>query len=186
MRYEASPSSTAGDSVRLQSSMLHTASTIRLPPPSLRLSLISSFVQRGSMWMPVVDRNEIEKLASESPTSPLLTAVLVAGSKLSAAPNALEYGERCYFYTKSHFFLGSGASALRLLTITIILNWWNPAGPEHVSLDSSGLWLRIGVGLAHQLGLHREPDPALPDARLRRRIWWTLVVSCTPVSTGFS
>lgn len=174
VRYRASLSPTAGDSLHLQTSILQMASTIRLPPLSLRLSLISSFTERGSTWIPIVNLSEIEQLASQSLASPLLSAVLAAGSRLSAAPNALDYGERCYLYSKLHFFLGSPASTLRLITMTILLTWWNPNGPE---LDSSGLWLRISVGLAHRLALHREPDPALPDARLRRRVWWTLVVS---------
>ena len=184
MQYEPSRASKAASLADLQGSMLRTASSICLPPPSLKLSLINSFVERGLPWMPIADRAELERHTVQAPSSLLLTAVLVAGSKLSTAPNALEWGEKCYFYAKSLLFHSSGHSTLHLIISTIILHWWNPSGPEHLSLDSSSLWLRISVGLAHQNGLHREPDASLPEARLRRRIWWTLVVSFLLLTKG--
>lgn len=177
MRYEPPPPRTEGTLAELQSSMLQSIFAICLPPSSVRLSLIKSFLDRGRLWMPIVDPDDLGRLASETPGSLLLTAVFVAGSKLSAAPNALEWGEKCYFHAKSLLFWGSGHDTLQSITGSILLHWWNPSGPEHVSLDSSTLWLRISVGLALQAGLHREPDPGQPDGCLRRRLWWTLVVS---------
>jgi hypothetical protein len=53
----------------------------------------------------------------------------------------------------------------------------NPNGPEHVSFDTSRFWLQIGVGLAHQVGLHKEPTGV--DCLVRRRLWWSLVVSAS-------
>ncbi|CAF3599584.1 unnamed protein product [Fusarium graminearum] len=38
-----------------------------------------------------------------------------------------------------------------------------------------GFWMHIAVGLAHQLGLHKEPSQG-PHRGLRRRIWWTIVI----------
>ncbi|KAJ9611195.1 hypothetical protein H2200_004378 [Cladophialophora chaetospira] len=184
MQYGPATGSTVGTLAELQSSMLRAASHTCLPTPNLKMSLIRSFVERGIPWMPIVDRRELDQLASQTPVSLLLTAALVAGSKLSAAPNALEWGEKCYFYAKSLIFHGSGHSTLSLIISTILLHWWNPSGPEHISLDSSSLWLRISVGLAHQHGLHREPDSSLPDAHLRRRIWWTLVTRDNQIATS--
>jgi hypothetical protein len=69
----------------------------------MKLSLIKSFIERGKPWMPIVDQSELDQLVSQTPGSLLLTAVLVAGSKLSMAPNALEWGEKCYFYAKALF-----------------------------------------------------------------------------------
>jgi hypothetical protein len=177
MQYEPPPATTESNLAKLQSNMLRSALSICTPQQSMKLSLIKSFIERGKPWMPIVDQSELDQLVSQTPGSLLLTAVLVAGSKLSMAPNALEWGEKCYFYAKALFYHGSDHSSLQLIAATILLHWWNPSGPEFVSLDSSSLWLRISVGLAHQFGLHREPDPSMPDARLRRRLWWTIVVS---------
>jgi hypothetical protein len=177
MQYETPGSDAASRLSELQSTLLRNASSICLPPQSLKLSLTKSFLERGRPWMPIIDQSDLDQLESQNPSSLLLSAVLVAGSKLSTAPNALEWGEKCYFYAKSLFFHGSDHTVLQSITASVLLHWWNPSGPEHVSLDSSSLWLRISVGLAHQLGLHREPDSKLPEARLRRRLWWTLVVS---------
>lgn len=53
------------------------------------------------------------------------------------------------------------------------------SGPERVSIHNSGYWLRVGVGLAQQIGLHREPDTSKhskTNCQLRRRTWWVLYV----------
>ncbi|RFU74114.1 fungal specific transcription factor domain-containing [Trichoderma arundinaceum] len=185
MQYKAASTNATSITLELQSSVLSSARTIGLPPQSVKLSLVKSFLDRGKPWMPIVDESDLDPLLSQSTPSFLLSAVLVAGSKLSAAPNALEWGEKCYLYAKTLLFYGgSGHSVLQSIVATVLLQWWNPSGPEHVSLDSSSLWLRITVGLAHQLGLHREPDPALPDARLRRRLWWTMVTRDNQIATS--
>jgi hypothetical protein len=164
----------------LQYNMIQNASVVSLPHQALRQSLIQSFLDRGKPWTPIIDQDDIHQLEAQSPTSLQLMSVLVAGSKVSTVHNALEWGQRCYFYAKTLFSYGSWRNTLEAIISTVLLQWWNPSGPEHVSLDSSAIWLRIGVGLAHQVGLHREPDSHLPEFRLRRRLWWTLVVSGHP------
>ncbi|KAK4552274.1 hypothetical protein LTR86_010444 [Recurvomyces mirabilis] len=62
---------------------------------------------------------------------------------------------------------------LTVKSITM-LHWYNPDGPAYVSYDTSEYWLKIGVGLAYQIGLHREPAAGTQSA-MRRRIWWSLV-----------
>jgi hypothetical protein len=57
-----------------------------------------------------------------------------------------------------------------------MLQWYNPQAPEHVSFDNSGFWLKLAVGVAHQIGLHKEPPPG-PSNAIRRKLWWSLVVS---------
>ncbi|KIX05597.1 uncharacterized protein Z518_06469 [Rhinocladiella mackenziei CBS 650.93] len=184
MQYKSPQAKSTENLAELQSSMLRAASSICIPPQSLQLSLIKSFMERGAPWMPIVEPNELEQLRCHKSDSLLATAVFVAGSKLSAAPNALIWGEKCYFYTKCLLFHGTGHGILHSIIATILLHWWNPSGPEHVSLDSSSLWLRISVGIAHQAGLHREPEPHLPDAGLRRRLWWTLIARDNQISTS--
>jgi len=73
------------------------------------------------------------------------------------------------------FWLGYEKDTITVIIATCIMHWWNPDGPEHVSIDTSSFWVRIGVGLAYQIGLHKEPQRAR-DASLRRRLWWTLFV----------
>lgn len=176
MQYESPRTNSTPSLSELQDGLIQSASAICLPQQSLKMSLIRSFLERGKPWMPIIDQSDLDQLGPPA-SSLLLTAILVAGSKLSTAPNALEWGEKCYFYAKALFFHASANGILQSIKATVLLHWWNPSGPEHVSLDSSSFWLPISVGLAHQCGLHREPDPNLPDARLRRRLWWTIVAS---------
>ena len=121
--------------------------------------------------MPIIDKAGLEQTKSTL----LMQAVFVAGSKVSLAPRASEDGESFYQKAKALFHSGIERNLLTAITATCLLQWWNPTGPEHVSMDNSSFWLRMGVGLAHQIGLHREPNSRLPDASLRRRLWWTLV-----------
>lgn len=147
-------------------------------PKSVRESLIQSFRTRCKPWMPLIDENELCELSQcNNEGSLLLNAVLVAGSIVSTAPRAAEYGEKCYQRAKVMFYSGREQNTLKIITATIFLQWYNPNGPEHVSIDNSSFWLRTGVALAHQIGLHRQPDTGSTDGQLRRKLWWTLVVS---------
>lgn len=147
--------------------------SLALPQGSARSSLIRSFLAHCQPWIPCLDATSITEIREEP--SLILSAALVAGSRASNAPHASEVGERCYQKAKAmihyrvHCFM-------HIVISSIYLQWWNPYGPEHVSLDNSCFWLRSGVALAFQLGLHREPPRHAADAALRRRTWWTLVV----------
>ncbi|CAG9992925.1 unnamed protein product [Clonostachys byssicola] len=167
-----------------QCQVLRSSSVISSLQQSMISSLVQSFMDKGRPWMPIVDQTDLEPTISQPHLSLFLTSVLVAGSKLSTSPHALEWGEKCYLHAKTLFFYGPGQNPLQSVIATVLLQWWNSAGPEHVSLDSSTIWLKLAVGLAHQMGLHRESDPSLPDARLRRRLWWTIVNRDNQIATS--
>lgn len=144
---------------------------------SARQSLVSSFLQKCRPWMPLVGAQRVHAMfeTNEVPTF-LMLAILVAGSKVSTAPRASELGQRCYDAAKLRFYTGCETDTLDVITGTIFLQWWNQTGPEHVSVDNSSLWLRLGVALAHQVGLHRQSALQKQQWALRRKLWWTLVV----------
>lgn len=147
-----------------------------LPARSVNDSLVAHFMERCYPWMPIVDPSDFRKTDKFEPSMLLLQAVLVAGSRVSMAPNAQVSGQNFYRRAKALFYLGHEKDPLTMVRSICILQWWNPSGPEHVSMDASSFWHHMGVALAHQIGLHREPNPKLPDAKLRRRLWWTLFV----------
>lgn len=130
--------------------------------------------------MPLVDVDRIHNIFNEpgnaSQPSMLMLSILVAGSKVSTAPRAAELGKQCYQLAKTKFYAGDEHNTVDVIIATVFLQWWNQSGPEHISIDNSSFWLRIGVALAHQIGLHKEPDYRHPQAHLRRKLWWTLVV----------
>ncbi|KIX93497.1 uncharacterized protein Z520_10675 [Fonsecaea multimorphosa CBS 102226] len=150
-------------------------SVLEVPQGTLRQTLLRNFLQRCRPWMPLVNELDLEKLDSKNKDTLLVTSMLVAGSIVSSTPQAAEQGQRCYQRAKVLFYTNAEQDHLHAIMATIFLQWLNPSGPEHVSSDNSSFWLRISVALAHQLGLHREPDPRMADAKLRRRIWWALV-----------
>lgn len=89
-----------------------------------------------------------------------------------------------YNRAKVLFFSGYEKDPLTLVTAVTILQYWNPSGPSHISIHNSGYWLRIGVGLVHQMGLHKEPAPEDPHRAVKRRLFWTLFARDSLLSAG--
>lgn len=148
-----------------------------VPARSVRESLLSNFMDRCYPWMPIVEPSELRPTKDFEPSILLLQAVFVAGARVSMAPQAQASGHVFYRRAKALYYTGCEKDPLATVRAICVLQWWNPSGPEHISMDASSFWRSMGVALAHQIGLHREPNPKLPDAALRRRVWWTLVVS---------
>ncbi|KAK2871753.1 hypothetical protein FQN49_002865 [Arthroderma sp. PD_2] len=146
-----------------------------LPPRAVREGLIDTFMKRCAPWMPIVERSWLMERRDSQPSILLLQAVFLAASRVSSAPAVTAYASSNEFYrrAKALFWSGYEKNTITVITAVCILHWYNPEGPEHVSINTSGFWNRIGVGLAYQIGLHKEP-PAGREAPLRRRLWWTL------------
>ena len=117
-------------------------------PSSMRASLVKSFNDCCRPWMPLLSEVEVMRLADEEPSSLLTTSIFVAGSKVSTSPKALEVGTQCYARARSMFFAEEEPDVIRVVMALIFLQWWNPSGPEHVSIHNSSFWLRVAVGLA--------------------------------------
>ncbi|KEF58806.1 uncharacterized protein A1O9_03649 [Exophiala aquamarina CBS 119918] len=168
----------------LEACILSDLALVEPPQGMLRQTFIRNFMQRCRPWTPLIEESDLAKLDLKNVNCLLTTSMLVAGSVVSTAPQAIEVGHRCYQRAKVLFYTGAEKNDIRVVMATILLQWLNPSGPEHVSIDSSSFWLRLSVGLAHQLGLHREPNPRGADAGLRRRIWWTLVSRDNQIATS--
>lgn len=161
-----------------------------IPPRSIRQSLIDTFMAHCYDWTPIVGREDLEEKDGEYPSLLLLQAVFLAASRVSSSSAVAAYATTDEFYqrAKALFWSGHEKNALILIISVCILQWYNPDGPEHVSVDTSKFWMSVAIGLAHQIGLHKEPPGHFPDASLRRRVWWSLVVSgltCTFPSHHF-
>jgi hypothetical protein len=153
-----------------------------LPPRAIRESLLDAFWTRCYPWTPVVERSWIYDRRPGKVSLLLQQAMFLAGSRVSAPlPNYPSED----FYKKARVLFWMGAEEDPIITIAAacLLHWWNPQGPEQISLDTSSFWLRVCVGLAHQVGLHREPT-GKPDAGLRKRIWWSLNVRDCLINAG--
>jgi hypothetical protein len=167
----------AGSFNSFEAKIRRNVSLLDIPRGTLRQSLLRNFLLRCRPWMPLVSEIDLEELDAKNQDSLLVTAMLVAGSIVSSTPEAADHGRRCYQRAKVLFYTNSEHNHLHAVMATIFLQWLNPSGPEHVSIDNSSFWLKTSVSLAHQLGLHREPAARMAEAKLRRRIWWALVVS---------
>ena len=150
-----------------------------LPPRTIRESLIDAFMDRCHPWMPIVDRHWLEDRDGRQPPSLLLLqAVFLAGSRVLSSPLVQGHASSAEFYerAKALFLVGHEQNTTLAVVAVSLLQWWNPTGPEKFSTNTSGFWVRIGVELAYQVGLHKEPAEGRFKS-FKRRLWWTLVVS---------
>ncbi|KAF2185587.1 hypothetical protein K469DRAFT_778634 [Zopfia rhizophila CBS 207.26] len=162
--------------------ILRVQRVFELPPRSVRESLMDAFWMRCYPWTPVVERSWIQERPANQISLLLLHAIFLAGSRVSALlPNYPP--EDFYKRARVLFWMGAEEDPIITIAAACLLHWWNPEGPEQVSLDTSSFWLRICIGLAYQVGLHREPA-GKADAGLRRRIWWSLVVRDCLINAG--
>jgi len=171
------PTSKANELSEVGATVLELFKSFDLPPRSTRQSLVDNFIQYCHPWTPILSRSELETSETRRPSLLLMQALLVAASKVSSSPAipAFATPEEFYQRAKALFYMNYESDPITVIKSTIMLQWYTPDGPEHVSYDAGEFWLKLGVGIAFQVGLHREPSPG-PTSSIRRRMWWSLVV----------
>ncbi|KAJ4338677.1 hypothetical protein N0V87_003801 [Didymella glomerata] len=162
--------------------ILRIQQVTELPPRAIRESLLDAFWTRCYPWTPVVERSWIDERSPGTTSLLLQHAIFLAGSRVSA-PVQNYSSEDFYKKARLLFWMGAEDDPIINIASACLLQWWNPEGPERVSLDTSSFWVRVCVGLAYQVGLHREPN-GKPDAGLRKRIWWSLVTRDCLINAG--
>ncbi|KAJ5266912.1 hypothetical protein N7478_009720 [Penicillium angulare] len=165
--------------------ILRLQGAFELPPRAVKEGLINTFIEKCSPWMPIIERSWLEESGFQKPSMLLLQSIFVAASRVTSAPAVTAYASTHQFYrrAKALFWSGYEKNPVAVVAAVCILHWYNPEGPEHVSTNTSGFWRYVGVGLAHQIGLHKEPTDRR-DAPLRRRLWWTLFARDCLISAG--
>ncbi|GJN80066.1 hypothetical protein PLIIFM63780_003590 [Purpureocillium lilacinum] len=154
-----------------------------LPSRTMRESLIDAFMEHCHPWTPIVERRWLEETDQRRPPLLLLQAVFLAGSRVLSSPLVHTSSPEFYERARALFFHGHEKNTTLAIVAVCLLQWWNPTGPEKFSVNTSGFWVRIGVELAYQVGLHKEPADG-PFKSFRRRLWWTLVVRDSIISVG--
>ncbi|KAJ9608174.1 hypothetical protein H2200_007162 [Cladophialophora chaetospira] len=163
--------------------LLQVQKVFDFPQRSVLASLVDNYFQYCSPWTPMLEHSDVEELQRNRSSPLLLNALLLAGSRVTSSVILSASPEDFYRKARLLFVLGHERDALASITAVILLQWYNPTGPEHVSTSTSGFWVRIAAGLAYQLGLHREPT-IQKDRKLRRRLWWSVVCRDDIISIG--
>ncbi|PGG96860.1 hypothetical protein AJ79_09422 [Helicocarpus griseus UAMH5409] len=145
-----------------------------LPPVPIRQSLVEAFFERCWTWMPVVDIECFTGSSSKPHSFLLLQALFLAGLQVRKGASSYASSDECFSRVKALLATGFERDPLTILAALCMLQWWNSVSPTDVSMKSSRAWVAHAICLAQQAGLHRNPSPEIPNAGLRRRIWWTL------------
>ncbi|KAL4891200.1 hypothetical protein BDV59DRAFT_209132 [Aspergillus ambiguus] len=152
-----------------------------LPPPDVQNELVAIFMRFGYIWTPIVDPSW---LSGQPVSYLLLQSLFVAASRMTRQPNRHASSAEFYRRAKLLFFFGNERDPIILIASAILLHWYNPVGPETISTDTSGFWLRTAEAIAFQIGLHKEPPLHEKHRGLRRRLWWTLVLRDCIIAAG--
>lgn len=146
-----------------------------LPSMPIRQSLVDAYLARAWTWMPVVNPAQISLGTVANPSSLVLAhALLMVGSQMRRSVHPEASTADCYQKLKVLVDMGQERNPVALLSSLCLIQWWTPVAPKDLSTNSTQFWLCCAVGLAQQVGLHRQPTKDTTDISLRRRIWWTL------------
>lgn len=148
-----------------------------LPPRPVHHSLVEAFMEHCYPWMPMLDDTEKQRCSTQDASLLLLQSIFLAASRVVPPTGLLNSATPADFYQRARalYWVSHEKNPLTVIKAITMLHWYNPDGPAFVSYDTSEYWLKIGAGLAFQIGLHKRPNPGMSGA-IRRRVWWSLVV----------
>lgn len=151
-------------------------------PPAVQEGHLDAYYEYGQLWCPVLDRETYECVPEFRQSLLLNHALAICGNELR--PSLIDHTTSLEHYNRAKelFYGNQEANPLIRIISIMLFYWWSPGPPNVVSMDTTWWWTGIAIRLAQQIGLHREPSPGQSLAAgetpsLRRRIWWTLVVS---------
>lgn len=154
---------------------LEASHAFDLPSRAIKTCYMDNFFKYCTPFVPIVARSWLDGSSQQKSSLLLQQAVLLAGSRVTR-PHNMTASKELYARAKALFFSNYEQNPVMLIITCLLLQWWNPAGPDRICMDNSQFWLRTGIGIAIEMGLHRE-SPSAKDAPYRRRLWWSLVVS---------
>lgn len=163
----------------VNSKILEMQHALELPPRSVRDGLFENFWTYCYPWDPIIEKSHIIGVPPDKQSPLLLQAVFLAGSRMASSSASYATSHEFYQRAKTLFYFNHERDPMKTLIAVSLLHWHNNHGPERVSTDTTTFWCRVAVSLAHQMGLHRQTRH-LHDESLRRRLWWSLVVSAQP------
>lgn len=150
-------------------------------PPVLLESYVETFLDYGFTWCPIFDKECLNPKSDLMQSSLLKHVLAVFGT--SVKPPLLEHKTPSEHYQRAKilFYTNGEENPITRIRALMLFYWWSGSPPNLVSLDSNFWWMGVCIRLAQEVGLHREPSPAVlarsqETAGLRRRIWWTLFV----------
>ena len=156
-----------------------------LPELPLRQSLIEAFQEKCWTWMPVVDLPFQAPNDSSNKISLLpLQATLLAGALMRPGICDKATCDTYYYRVKALIHSGYERNPLNILAAMCLVQYYTPTAPKDVSVDTPRFWWSSALGIAQQIGLHRQPTRRGRDHGLRRRIWWTLYVRDSIMSSA--
>jgi hypothetical protein len=163
-------------STRINKRILDLQKALEFPPRAIKDGLLENYFTYCYPWDPVIERPDVFGVPVDQVSPILLQAIFLAGSRMSNSSLTYASPQDFYLRAKTLFWLDYECDPLTILKAVILLNRWNPHGPERIGTNTPGFWCRVAVSLSQQIGLHSRKRSFVNES-MRRRIWWSLVVS---------
>lgn len=151
-------------------------------PTELQEAHLDTYLEYASTWCPILDRSSFESDAALQSSLLLRHALALCGNRIN--PPLLEHTscDDHYDRAKKLFYNSKEENPIVSIMAILLFYWYSADPPTVVSLDTTAWWTGTAIRLAQQIGLHCDSLPnhvplSSESAGLRRRIWWTLVVS---------
>ncbi|KAL4986314.1 fungal-specific transcription factor domain-containing protein [Aspergillus falconensis] len=159
-----------------------------IPGKPLRDELVSEFFRWVAPNLPIVNKKfflyQYETWQRGSrPSLLLLQAMFLSASKVSTSPLLLRaigsnLAASAIFYQRAKALYDADYEPDRVIVLqSLLLMGLHCEDPRGVG--TTFYWSRIAIAVAQSIGLHRSvttSNLSLPEKRLYKRIWWTLVV----------
>lgn len=171
-----------GDSPIARQTALKERRPIDDIPPALHEAHLEVFYELALTWCPVLDKETYYSSPSFNQSLLLKHSLALCGNQIRPAlieqASSTEYYERA----KELFYKNQERNPLVRIVSLMLFYWYSAEAPNIASTDNSWWWTGLAIRLAQQMGLHRQSEGSTPlcegdSPGLRRRIWWTLMVS---------
>ncbi|GEQ68854.1 hypothetical protein JCM33374_g2523 [Metschnikowia sp. JCM 33374] len=183
------------DSIELE--ILRLRGAFLLPSKELATDLVESYFEHVHPLMPAINRTEFMAKfndPNDSPSLMLLQAVLLCGCRVSKNPllfdsnNSSDLASSTFFRRAKALYETNFETDPVTVVQTILLmgTFWE--SPKDVTRNSY-YWTKVGVGLAHGYGFHRDISTSstisASEKRTWRRLWWCLFEKDRNVAIAF-
>lgn len=159
----------------------------------LQQAHLEAFLEDAFTFCPVIDRDtyDAEPCLQES----LLLKHALALCSNQIRPSLISHTSSLQHYqrAKELFYNNKEANPLVTIIALMLFYWFSIDPPNIVTVDNTSWWNGLAIRVSQQIGLFNESVTQGPFLQsespgLRRRIWWTLVVSCTnsPLASSIS
>ncbi|APA07974.1 hypothetical protein SS1G_00398 [Sclerotinia sclerotiorum 1980 UF-70] len=173
---------------------LWAKSALLIPEPSLRNSLLQSFIEFIYPYMPLLELHKVLQIindegASGSMSLLLFQSIMFSGTAFVDMDSLKRAGYRTRKAARKAFFqrarvlydLDYENDMLTVVQSLLLMTYWYETPEDH---KDTWHWMGRAIDHAYTLALHRDPKGMDADHKLRKRVWWSCFMRDRLIALG--